>query len=77
MKSRSCLLRSKTWGFQHGEHYSAEHLASPKPGTNKNWFGPSHFVTIVIDRARVRKWGILVVRLAYWELNVIFTSLQN
>ncbi len=22
---------------------SAEHLASPKPGTNKNWFGTSHF----------------------------------
>ncbi len=38
--------------------YSAEHLASLKPGTNENWFGTNYFVspkTIVIHRTKVIK----------------------
>ncbi len=29
---------------------SAEHLASPKPGTKKNWFETNHFVKQLITK---------------------------
>ncbi len=29
---------------------SAEHFASPKPGTKKNWFGTSHFVKQLVRK---------------------------
>ncbi len=32
------------------KHINAEHLASPKPGTNKNWFGTSHFVKHLVRK---------------------------
>ncbi len=70
-----CALITKKISRRWIWDFSAEHLESPKPGTNKNWFGTSHFVKQLVPKTIVKiglgsyDWVVLAVRLAYWKLN--------